>query len=225
MMGGLTDGEWCPWLASAVSHGPCSPETTVMESPSGLLRQNSLSRPVLWATSNISAVPCPHMVISSYPKRLVSDLVVLKEVSQYTGIHTCHVAGSLCLIITTDICERFQFFKKLKFERIQGYPCNSLTQLQERCAFLQGKRWSFGWEIEIMHDNLCLKCQGGNITRNWRLSGWYPDPGDRWSKTPRYWLWKDSGRTLVTKTVTKIQSAQYQGRQMKETGNLIARAL
>ena len=43
-------------------------------------------------TSLLSPV---HTQLSSYRKRIVSDLVVLKEVAQYTGTYTCHVVGSL----------------------------------------------------------------------------------------------------------------------------------
>lgn len=52
----------------------------------------------------------------------------------------------------TGICKRFHFLKKLKLERIQGYPYKSLTCKKDVPSCLE-KWWSFGREMKIIHDD------------------------------------------------------------------------
>lgn len=69
MTGGQIACAWCPWLTSAVGHGPYSLETIDSKSPSGLVSQNSLSWPVPLVASNISAATSPHTGVLS-PQRI-----------------------------------------------------------------------------------------------------------------------------------------------------------
>ena len=100
-----------------------------------------------------------------------------------------------------------------KLERILGYPRHSITRLQERCAFLHGKWWNWGYEMEITHENIFVSSVKGETWQGRASYGMVPGCWRSWSKNPRYWLLRDSKRTLVTKNP---QSAQYQDRLIKK---------